>query len=95
MMELFEEHGGDFIVMAGVYIAETPLYLCREFAKWANGAQLLAAGQSFIDNIFGMNLILELMLAELKKAYPKKKDNQTAYAGCGDCAAESGGLQAI
>ena len=54
----------DHYVLAGTFSNDMPLELARMYARWVNGAQLMAAGQSFIDNVYGMNNVLDLMLAQ-------------------------------
>jgi hypothetical protein len=61
------------IVYAGVYSAELPLALARRFAHWINAAQLLAADCSFIDNMHGMNVVINLMLTEAKASKAGRK----------------------
>ncbi len=61
----------------GVHSGEMPVGLAHSLARWTNGHQLIAEGQSFIDNLQGMYLVLE----SIAQTDPKiKKNTFPSYA---------------
>ena len=80
-----------FLVWVGCFTAELPLELARAYGRWINGAQLLAADNAFIDNMYGMSVVVDLMIAEQigkrKNAIPKVELVRDRLKREGFCAA--------
>jgi hypothetical protein len=60
-----------FVTTAAVYLNTLPLGLAREFGRWVNGMQMLATNQTFIDNLVGMNGVVEIMVEENNNIHRK------------------------